>query len=615
MTVREYIGARYVPLFMGEWDNTAAYEPLSIVQYQGNSYTSRQSVPVGIPITNELYWAQTGNYNAQIEAYRAEVQGFEGRISDLENTVKRVEDDTLYVGIPLIKGSCTLVKAEDKAFLVDCGDAGDGSNIASFLTEKAVSRLDAVIISHFHHDHFGAFSEILNFIDADTDIYIQMALPQTNDEYASYQASLTTLNQIVANNNLKTPITPVDSRAYVYGNVKLTMYNTDASNRAAYENSWANNGNYATRTTSDNNYSLISRFDYYNSSYVDCGDVEGAAQLANFEKMYECTCVKIPHHLNNYMGYYKFFDRLNPDAWIYNLYDNDLVSEPDIYGIYSSWHYRYVKFRNLRSIYANAMQRVEFYLSNDTIFNRSGYEITQDGKTFDSVENQSGYTLYMMLPPEYYNDNPYYIHEISLQDFVRKAKSLPYMVEVSANYSSEFIKTTRVYQDLEKIFSGYTNSVFRIIGGNTSLIVKINTSYGQYYCAELYNNVDADTKEGYRLFTEGNAGNKICVFDTPITTNGTIPQEGRDLLHCSKLAFRIASNKIWIVADLIPPTNNEQMPTTRNQWYRGMYISTANMHFYYIVESHGSNLVAAKSYNALTQETTDVDIDALMIVA
>ncbi len=83
MTVREYIGARYVPLFMGDWDNSATYEPLSIVQYQGNSYTSRQSVPVGIEITNTVYWALTGNYNAQVEQYRQEVQTVADSLDDV----------------------------------------------------------------------------------------------------------------------------------------------------------------------------------------------------------------------------------------------------------------------------------------------------------------------------------------------------------------------------------------------------------------------------------------------------------------------------------------------------------------------------------------------------
>lgn len=83
MSVREYIGARYVPLFMGDWDNTKTYEPLSIVQHEGNSYTSRQFVPTGIDIDNDEYWAETGNFNAQVEAYRQEVLAYKNEIDNI----------------------------------------------------------------------------------------------------------------------------------------------------------------------------------------------------------------------------------------------------------------------------------------------------------------------------------------------------------------------------------------------------------------------------------------------------------------------------------------------------------------------------------------------------
>lgn len=68
-----YKGHRYVPKLMGQWSKLVIYEGLSIVQYQGNSFTSKKSVPVGIDLTNEEYWVVTGNYNAQIENYRQEV--------------------------------------------------------------------------------------------------------------------------------------------------------------------------------------------------------------------------------------------------------------------------------------------------------------------------------------------------------------------------------------------------------------------------------------------------------------------------------------------------------------------------------------------------------------
>lgn len=83
MATTQYIGARYVPLFADpiEWNKTKQYEPLTIVAYSGNSYTSRQFVPAGIEITNEAFWVQTGNYNAQVEQYRKEVTAYEGRIT------------------------------------------------------------------------------------------------------------------------------------------------------------------------------------------------------------------------------------------------------------------------------------------------------------------------------------------------------------------------------------------------------------------------------------------------------------------------------------------------------------------------------------------------------
>lgn len=87
--VRQYVGARYVPLFADplEWSSTQGYEPLTVVLHEGNSYTSRQSVPVGIDIGNTAYWAQTGNYNAQIEAYRREVLAYDGRITANANAI------------------------------------------------------------------------------------------------------------------------------------------------------------------------------------------------------------------------------------------------------------------------------------------------------------------------------------------------------------------------------------------------------------------------------------------------------------------------------------------------------------------------------------------------
>ena len=75
-----------------EWDGgLAPYEPITVVTYQGMSYTSRTYVPTGIDIHNTDYWACTGNYDAQVEQYRQEVLTFNGRITSIEGALP-IED-------------------------------------------------------------------------------------------------------------------------------------------------------------------------------------------------------------------------------------------------------------------------------------------------------------------------------------------------------------------------------------------------------------------------------------------------------------------------------------------------------------------------------------------
>ena len=93
MATTQYIGARYVPLFADpyEWDDAREYEPLTVVYSNGNSYTSKQYVPTGTPLTDENYWAITGNYNSQVEQYRKETKA----VSDKYDTVAKNANDAL----------------------------------------------------------------------------------------------------------------------------------------------------------------------------------------------------------------------------------------------------------------------------------------------------------------------------------------------------------------------------------------------------------------------------------------------------------------------------------------------------------------------------------------
>lgn len=98
-----YIGARYVPLMGGEWNQDKAYEPLVIVTHQGNSYTSNTFVPAGTDINDKTYWVLTGNYNAQIDKYREEVETALDSINNTANDVHEAYTEILAIQPEIVK--------------------------------------------------------------------------------------------------------------------------------------------------------------------------------------------------------------------------------------------------------------------------------------------------------------------------------------------------------------------------------------------------------------------------------------------------------------------------------------------------------------------------------
>lgn len=92
MSNLQYVGARYVPKFYTNpdddstnWKSGVEYEPLTVVTYNSNSYTSRKAVPstIGNPEANSEYWAKTGDFNASLLALQNRVIRIDNSVSEL----------------------------------------------------------------------------------------------------------------------------------------------------------------------------------------------------------------------------------------------------------------------------------------------------------------------------------------------------------------------------------------------------------------------------------------------------------------------------------------------------------------------------------------------------
>lgn len=94
MAYRQYIGARYVPLYVGNWDASRNYEPLSIVtDANGNSFTSLKDVPAGTALNNRGYWVQTSSYSGSIDTLRRDVDALQTDVGGLHTDVGTLQND------------------------------------------------------------------------------------------------------------------------------------------------------------------------------------------------------------------------------------------------------------------------------------------------------------------------------------------------------------------------------------------------------------------------------------------------------------------------------------------------------------------------------------------
>ena len=131
-----YVGHRYVPLIMGQWDKSIAYEGLSIVQHEGNSYTSRKHVPIGIDILNEEFWAVTGNYNVQVEQYRQEVIKLLEDMDLLELDLDKKVDQTVFNSKVSELNTLISRKADQSTMTTELNKKADKTEMNEALNKK-----------------------------------------------------------------------------------------------------------------------------------------------------------------------------------------------------------------------------------------------------------------------------------------------------------------------------------------------------------------------------------------------------------------------------------------------------------------------------------------------
>lgn len=108
MAIRQYIGARYVPRFIGTYDPTQIYEALDVVDNgSGTSYIARKNVPAGTPLTDADYWFVYGASSGAIIQLQNDMQTAQNDILTLQGDMTNAQGD-----ITSLNGDITALENE-----------------------------------------------------------------------------------------------------------------------------------------------------------------------------------------------------------------------------------------------------------------------------------------------------------------------------------------------------------------------------------------------------------------------------------------------------------------------------------------------------------------------
>lgn len=118
MSVHTYIGARYVPRFVGTYDVTQIYDALDVVDNgSGTSYIARKTVPAGTPLTDTDYWFVYGASSGAIIQLQNDMIQAQNDIGDLQTDVGALQ--------PVVE------RLSERAFIMISDSYGNRTNASS----------------------------------------------------------------------------------------------------------------------------------------------------------------------------------------------------------------------------------------------------------------------------------------------------------------------------------------------------------------------------------------------------------------------------------------------------------------------------------------------------
>ena len=228
-----------------------------------------------------------------------------------------VDDSDRYLG------NCIVFKNKDKVGIIDLGLEPNCYYLIQFLNQNSITKIDYLIISHYHGDHIGGqgATGLDALLDTDIDFSECTAyLPHKNIDYTLFngtektqiQTNETQVKLLLENKGItivepsnRDEVVINDDTKFQFLNIGDTFYQQYYNVTTAWTLAETANTNY-------NNFSMVVLLTHFNNKFLITGDIEEKAESLLYEYFKGIDVLQVEHHSLNRASDKNYLSQLNP---------------------------------------------------------------------------------------------------------------------------------------------------------------------------------------------------------------------------------------------------------------------------------------------------------------
>ncbi|MBQ9079985.1 MAG: MBL fold metallo-hydrolase [Clostridia bacterium] len=216
--------------------------------------------------------------------------------------------DGEYIEIHVIdvgQGDSILIRTAGGDMLIDAGPSSGEDELKAYLTEMQVADLEYAVFTHPDADHIGNADMIL------TDYTVSnVIMPDREATSKTYERMMTALEASGAN-----VVEPVPESSFTLGSMTVTIL-----------------APVGEKYSSTNDYSVVMRLDFGETSFMMTGDAEEHAEEDILERystaMLDCDVLKVGHHGSDTSTSQAFLDAVSPELALISCGEGNTYGHP-----------------------------------------------------------------------------------------------------------------------------------------------------------------------------------------------------------------------------------------------------------------------------------------------